>query len=390
MKSNMHVVNDCQRHLKVEVPLKEISAKYDQVYTVFSNKAEVPGFRRGKAPRHIIEQHFSLKVKEEVLSQLISQSYQQAVEENKLEPVAQAEISQIKFEENKPLTFTATIDIKPQIKLKNYKGITIKKINTSVAPEEIDKALAYLQENLAIVSPVLEERPVREGDFILSDIECFVDGSCIDKRQNTLLFLGPEKNNQNGNFSQQLFGAKPGETRMVNMSLPKDYPKGQYASQEAQFNISIKQIKEKKLPEVNDALAKQIGNYQNVEELKEVIKKDLVKKKERQTRLNTEEEILEYLAKENDFCVPPSLVKRHFEYLQEKAKHKLEDEKLKPEAEKQVKIFFLLNEIAKAEKIKVTSEEISKYNLTPELAELFLREKTMDFLVKEAKISEEG
>lgn len=426
MKSNVQALSDCQRRIQLEVPVQEILDKYDEVYNDFSKNAQVPGFRTGKAPRHVLETHYSSKVKEEVLSQLISQSYQKAISENKLEPIAYPEIKDVKFENNKPLTFTATVDIKPEVKIKNYKGIKVKKAKAVVSQDELDKTLNYLRENLAAVSPILEDRPLKEGDFLLGDIECFVDGTCIDKRQNVLLFLGPGKT-KDDNFTQQLFGAKAGETRKVNMVLPKDYPKSQYALKQAEFNISVKQIKEKKLPELDDALAKQIGNYQSIDELKQAIKKDLTAKKEAQVKLNMEEQILEYLGKENNFSVPPSLVNRRFEYLLEQAKHKLGhqgfkkeeiekeskslEEKLKPEAEKQVKIYFILNEIAQAEKVKVTPEEmeerydylsvaygkskdeikkeVEEHNLAADLEEEILREKTVDFLVKVAKIEEE-
>lgn len=426
MKTDVQVVNHCQCRLKLEVSVKEILDKYDEVYDDFSKIAQVPGFRTGKAPRPVLEQHYSGKVKEEVLNQLISQSYQQAVKENSLEPIAYPEISEVKFENNKPLTFIATVDIKPEIKVKNYRALKIKKKNTEVSLGEIDKTLGYLRENLAVVSPILEDRPLREGDFLLGDIECFVDGSCIDKRQNVLLFLNGDKNKED-NFTQQLFGAKAGEARKVNMVLPKDYGQAKYASREAEFNISIKQIKEKKLPELNDAFAKQVGNYQTIDELKEAVKQDLIKKQEAQIRLNMEEQIFEYLLKENNFSVPASLVNKRFEYLLEQTKHKLEhqgfkkeeigkenkslEEKLKPEAERQVKICFLLNKIAETEDMKVASQEIEKkyqhlsqvygksmdeireevneHNLAEDLAEEILREKTIDFLVKEAKIEEE-
>ena len=189
MKSDMKVINGCQRQLKLEASVEEILTKYDKVYGQLQKVAQVPGFRLGKAPRHILEQHFSDKAKEEVLSQLITKSYQKAVEQNSLEPVTYPEISDIKFEKNKPLYFTAKVDVKPEIKLKNYKGIKVKKKKIDITPEEINKALSSIRENLSVISPVLEDRELREGDFILADIECFVDGVCIDKRQDTLLFL---------------------------------------------------------------------------------------------------------------------------------------------------------------------------------------------------------
>ncbi len=429
MKTNVEVIDNCQRRLKLEVPIKEISAKYDEVYADLHKTAQVPGFRVGKVPREILERNFAAKVKEEVLSQLISAGYQKAIEENSLDPVSYPEISDIKFEESKPLFFTAKVDIKPEVKLKSYKGIKVKKKKTETSQEEIDKTLKLLQENFAVVEPVLEDRALREGDFVLSDIECFVDGTCIDKRQNMLLFLGKENTETSkDNFTPQLFGAKPGQVRKVNMALPKDYPQAKYASKEAEFNISLKQIKEKKLPELNDDLAKQMGNYTGLEQLKEAVKRDLIKKKEIQINLETEQQIFGYLLEQNPFAVPPSLVKKRLDYLIEDAGHKLEhqgfkkediekqkktlEEKLKPEAEKQVRLYFILNEIAKTEDLKVTpeelenrylylshlygktveeiKEEVSEHDLIEDFKEEMLREKTVDLLVKDAQIEEES
>lgn len=429
MKTNVEVMDHCQRQLKLEVPVKEISAKYDQVYAGLQKTAQVPGFRVGKVPREILEGNFAAKVKEEVLSQLISAYYQKAIEENSLEPISYPEISDIKFEENKPLFFTAKVDVKPEVKLKNYKGIKVKKKKAEVIQEEIDKTLKLLQENFAVVEPVLEDRALKEGDFVLSDIECFVDGTCIDKRENMLLFLGKENaETSKDNFTQQLFGAKPGQMRKVNMALPKDYPQAKYASKEAEFNVSLKQIKQKKIPELNDDLAKQIGNYQGLEQLKEAVKRDLIKKKEIQINLETQQQIFGYLLGQNSFAVPPALVKKRLDYLIEEAGHKLEDqgfkkeevekqkktmeEKLKPEAEKQVRLYFILNEIAKTEDLKVAPEELesrylylshlydktveeikeeaTEHNLIEDLKEELLREKTVDLLVKDAQIEEES
>lgn len=427
MKSDMKVINGCQRQLKLEASVEEILTKYDKVYGQLQKVAQVPGFRLGKAPRHILEQHFSDKAKEEVLSQLITKSYQKAVEQNSLEPVTYPEISDIKFEKNKPLYFTAKVDVKPEIKLKNYKGIKVKKKKIDITPEEINKALSSIRENLSVISPVLEDRELREGDFILADIECFVDGVCIDKRQDTLLFLS-EKDTKpaKDNFVQQLFGAKIGQIKKVAMALPKDYHQAKYASRQAEFNISIKQIKKKELPALDDTLAKAVGNYKTLEELKEVIKQDLLKKKEVQAKLEMEQSILENLSEHRSFAVPASLVTKRLDYLIDNAQHKLEqqgfkkediekqkqalEEKLKPEAEKQVKLYFILNKIAQIENLKVTPQdlereyqylsqiygksleeikkEISEHNLVEDLKEELLRGRSVDFLVKEARIEE--
>ena len=210
------------------------------------------------------------------------------------------------------------------------------------------------------------------------------------------------------------------------MALPKDYHQAKYASRQAEFNISIKQIKKKELPALDDTLAKAVGNYKTLEELKEVIKQDLLKKKEVQAKLEMEQSILENLSEHRSFAVPASLVTKRLDYLIDNAQHKLEqqgfkkediekqkqalEEKLKPEAEKQVKLYFILNKIAQIENLKVTPQdlereyqylsqiygksleeikkEISEHNLVEDLKEELLRGRSVDFLVKEARIEE--
>lgn len=427
MKVDIKDIQDCQKLLKIQVESQRILDEYQNVLKEFSKSASVPGFRQGKAPVDLIKIHYDSKVKEETLHRLIHESYHEALSSNKIEFIGYPKVDEIQFEiEEKPtLIFSVTVDIRPKIQLKPHKNIKLKKKKLLVEDEEIQKTLKALQEQNAKLVTV-DGQPSKMGDYLVCDYKINIDDKQIDSKQNVLLLL--DENSQLPHLVKNLAGCQKDTAQKIELILPKDYPKNEYRNKKSIWHIDIKQIKEKILPKIDDEFAKDIGNFKDLEELKNIIKDELTVAKKQKAELDIKQQIFDFLLKSTNFSLPPSLLKRQTERLVNDAKIKLLyqglnkeqvesqqaalEEKLKPDAENQLKLFFILDRIADEENIDVsetdtanhidslaksskqTKEEILKYindnDLMDDLKMQLRHEKTVEFLLKDAVVEEEG
>ena len=266
------------------------------------------------------------------------------------------------------------------IKLGKYRGLSAQKKEIKVTPEEIEQGLKGVQDSLAKFS-VVENRPAAMGDFLIADYGLFVDGKEAEKRADDWFELREEEFLKG--FSSQLVGAKGGEEREVQIPFPEKFGRKEWAGKTGTFKVKVKEVKEKKLPSLNDELAKETGEFQTLEELRKHLEKQIESEKSRKAEREFEEALLDALLKENSFSVPTGVVERRQVHLAESAFESLHRsgmpaealekegkaifEKLRPEAEKQVRLSFLLDAVAKKEKLEVIDvdfqikyEELSK------------------------------
>ncbi len=411
----------CEKILTVEVDSSAVQKEYDEFYKAIAPQAKVPGFRPGKAPREVLMMHYQGEAQETVLKNLISDSYRQAVSEKALEPLGHPRIQDVHFHDSH-LTYKACIEVRPKIKLSRITGLSAKKEAAAVKTEEIDQSLNYIRESLAQYKAV-EDRPAQMGDFVIADYVCLVEGKEADKRNDDWFELREEEFLKG--FSSQLAGIRPGEEREVRVTFPENAQRQEFSGKPAVFKIKAKELKLKILPELNDDLAKDAGDYQTLAELKSKIEKDLLARKEQEKETQFENALLDELLKHNKIDLPSGLVERRLSYLMEKVRHdfmsggRSEEDfekekgnletKLEPEARRQVHLAFLLDEIAVKEGIQVLEEElkekynqfaqrykqpveqIEKYYMQKEEALDALRdqirnEKTIEFLKKNAKV----
>lgn len=360
----------CEKILKVEVPQEEIRKEYDHYYKEIAAQAKVPGFRPGKAPRNVLELHYNDQARQHVVEHLISHSYRQAIQEKSLEPLAFPDVKDVKFDEKK-LSYEAHIETRPKVKLSKVTGLSVKKDQLELKPEEIDQVLKRVQDSTAQFKAV-EDRGAQTGDHVIADYVCLVEGREVEKRQDDWFEL-QEKDYLEG-FSKQLAGVKPGEERSIQTTFPQDFGKKDLAGKPAVFNIKVKEIKTKILPELNDELAQSAGEFKTLAELKERIEKDLRENKTRELETQYEKNLLDEFLKHNKLELPEGLVKRRSEKLMENAvenvrsrgvaPEKLEEMKknLQPEFEKearrQIHLAFLLEEVAQKENIQVLQEDV--------------------------------
>lgn len=422
MKISIKEANNCQKILQVEVPKEDIAVEFDNFYERIQNQAQVPGFRKGKAPRNILEQHFAHRAEEEVLTHLIKEYYQKAIEKEQIHPVDVPQISNINFKKSEKLSFQATVDVRPKFNLKTYKGLKIKKKNLAVKDEEINKVLNFLQERYAQFLPI-EKRPVQKDDYIICDYNYSVEGKVVEKKDRVWLWVN-EKLFIPG-LLQQLEGINPQEKKEFDLELPEHYHPKELAKKIAHFDFLVKEIKEKKLPELNEEFAKTLGKN-SLEELKNQMKEDLIKEKEAISKQEMKDQLIEQLVKAMPLDVPGSLVNKREELLKETTRQKLkrqglneeqikEEEKqlenvFKQEALKQIRTFFILEEISEKENINIEEEELnkrveaiaqvyqqkkedvleylSKNNMLENLRWELWEEKVISFLVEHAKIED--
>ncbi|OGW92874.1 MAG: trigger factor [Omnitrophica bacterium RIFCSPLOWO2_12_FULL_45_13] len=423
MKTKAKSVEECTTLFEIEVPKETIDKAFEDMYAQFAKSANIPGFRVGKAPKELVRKYYPKEAKKEVMNQVIPGAYQNAVEEHKIEPIGYPEITDLIFEEGKMMTFKAKVDTRPKFKLKNYKGIQIDKKKAAVKGEDINKAIENLREyNAKYVAA--EDRPIQLNDYVVSDLECVVDGrSAHKKREN--LWLYADKESLMSGLTEKMIGMKKGEERDIEVALPEKYPDKTLAGKIAKYHVNVKDIKVRSLPSVDDEFAKDLGK-ENLEQLKKEIAEALEKKMVSDGEIAMENQLLSKLIDENSFAVPSNLIKKQAHLMIEDAKAKLQEKgfkkedldkkddeftgRFKDDAARRVRLMFILDRIATDETIEADDKDLEnaykaisiqtgknekeikdyyeKEALKDNLLERIREEKTIEFLLKNADIKE--
>ncbi|MFH1074795.1 MAG: trigger factor, partial [Candidatus Firestonebacteria bacterium] len=247
IKVNILEEKDCKKVLKIEVPSDRVLVEIENMYSNLEKIAEIPGFRAGKAPRGLIEKNFRQKVEKDVLEKLIASAYLNALKVQNINPIAYPQIADVKFEPGKPMEFTAHVEIRPEIKLSRYKGIKVKKEPVKVKKEDIEKSLNYMREKQADFAPV-EGRAVKEGDFVMIDFQGAAEGVSADKLKAADYFCEVGSKKIFPEVEAALIGASVNDVKDVLVEYKADFPGKDLAGKKVMFKVTVKGIKEKKLP----------------------------------------------------------------------------------------------------------------------------------------------
>ncbi|MFH1594371.1 MAG: trigger factor [Candidatus Omnitrophota bacterium] len=423
MKTRIKNVEDCTKILQVEIPVNLVKEMTEEVYKEIKKVAKVPGFRTGFVPQDLLEKHYSKDAREDILKRLIPEGYKKALENHNVSPVSFPRVFNINFESEKPLTFEAQVDTRPSFKLKSYKGIKVKKKRLSVSSEELDSALSRLQNTNAKYNDV--KRPIGKGDYSVCEVEAFIDGRSITKKNKNMWIMADKEGSMLG-LGEELVGMEKGQTKEIEAKLPDDYPDKKYAGKTAKFKVLVNEVKEKDLPPLDDNLAKSI-NIESLDQLKKEIEAQLFARKEMNLKIEMESQIIDRLLKDYKFSVPASMADRQKEVLSKRMEYELSrsgiqkddvekrikelDPRLKEDAKDKVKIYFVLDDIAAKEDIKVDEADIEsrltsvaqstgrsvedvkehyeKEDLLGGLSEEIKEAKVLEFLLKEADVTEE-
>ncbi|MBI4713261.1 MAG: trigger factor [Planctomycetes bacterium] len=399
VQAQVKEVGPCKVQITIEVPKDKVKKELEDKYSHFMTNAVVSGFRKGHAPRHLIERKFGKDIHNEVKLDLINTSSTEAFKENNLDPITDpsVEFEKIIMDETKPMNFDITVEVMPKIELTDYTGVTVKKHKIEVTSKETDSSLDEIRQ--ARGEWVIADNKTQKGDLLIVDQELKIDDKVISKQENSQLVLGPELmmfGKPAPVLVQTLQNAKKGETKEVTIpasggistdKVPDDAEKADYRpdvhrdsayglrNKDAHLKVTIKEIKRLKLPEVNEAWAKEMG-FDSLAKLKDELKKRLHRQKENIAARQTEDEILDKILSKTDFPVPESLVNESTDHLvrrrlmqmqlakmpEEKIKEMID--KLKTEtkeiAVRDIKIEFICDHIAKKEKIFVTEDDIKQ------------------------------
>jgi trigger factor len=420
----------CHKKLRIEVAAERVAGTRAEILQEFRKVAAIPGFRPGKAPEPMVEKRYAGQIDEELRKRLIPESYRETLGEQKLKVIGYPQIESVEYKPGSALVYTAAVDTAPEFSLPDYKGIPVKKKTVTVKDEEINKTIDSLREQQAEFTAV-EGRAIQTGDFAVINYTGVADGKPISELLPDAKELGENKDfwllisvdSFLPGFCDQLVGAKAGEKRQVLVDFPADFPQKAVAGKKATFFVDVVSIKEKKLPEVNDEFAKKVG-LDNVEKLKDAVRKSLVTEAESQQDSEVRRQIADYLLGKVEFELPESLVKQEtrsiiYEVVRENSlrgasKEQLEEKKdeifgfATQNAKGRLRTSFILDAIAEAEQIKVEEVEIEqriaevaqRSRTTPEklkaelaekngfgeIEEQILVGKTLDFLVANAKI----
>ena len=390
----------CEKILTIEVAQDRISQEYESFYKAIAPRAKVPGFRPGKVPQDVLVMHYEKNANDSVLETLLSESLPKALREKDLNPLTTPEIKDIQFTKEK-LVYKAFIETRPKIKLSKVTGLTAKKEKVVVSAEDIAKALKQTQEMHAQYKAV-EERAAKMGDFVITDYVCTVDGKEMEKRNDDWIELKEEEYLKG--FSSQLVGANVGDEKDVQISFPADMADKRAAGKTAVFKMKVKEVKEKKLPLLDDELAKQAGEYKDLNDLKQKLTADLEKRATDEKEASFERELLNELIKHNKIDLPNGLLQRRAEYLMDQSRQRFmqqggteelfdkEKEKMlkefEMEARRQIHVAFLLDEIAETQGIK--SEQADLVKKYEALSQQFRQPKeTIEKYYKEHKEAQE-
>lgn len=362
----------CEKILKIELDPSDVKREYESFYSSISAKAKIPGFRPGKAPRSVLMMHYQDEAKKNVLNQLISDSYREAIKEEAIEPIGYPQIDEVDFSEEK-LVYRAQIEVRPKIKLSKVTGLQVKKEPTVVKPEEIEESLKRVQKAQAQYKTI-EDREARENDYVVIEYVCKSGEAVVDQRDEDWVQVKEEEYIKG--FAKSLTGAKSGDEKDISVTLPENFWKKEYAGKPAVFSVKVKELKEEILPEMNDDLAKGAGNFDSLAALKEKIRHEILAAKEKQAEASYEKALLDELIKQNKISLPEGMVARRLEYLVKDAlahyersgfpKEKLEEmtkelrKDLEDEAKRQVHIAFLLDEISTKENLAALEEDFEK------------------------------
>lgn len=364
--------------LTIEVPAEELEKAIQSAYMKQKGKISLPGFRKGKVPRPMIEKMYGVGIfYEDAANELINQEYPKAAEESGVDIVSRPVIDVVTIEKGQPFVFTAEVAVRPEVTLGKYMGVSVTKIDTSVTEEEIQAEVEKERENNAR-SITVEDRPAAEGDTVVIDFEGFVDGKTFEggKGENHTLVLG--SHSFIDTFEEQLVGRNAGDETEVNVTFPEDYQAKELAGKPAVFKVKVNEIKCKELPELDDDFAQDVSEFDTLAEYKESVGKKIQERKEAAAKRDKEEEAINKIVDKSKMEIPDAMIDTQVEsMLQEFANRMAQQglslqqytqfsgttleklkEQMRPDAVKRIQTSLVLEQIAKEENIQISEEEV--------------------------------
>src|SRR5947207_3076296 len=374
MKAELIDVSATKKNLEIEIPQEVVDKEVTEIAQGFARKARVPGFRPGKAPIGVVKTRYRDEILSEMMQHLMPKYVGDAIEERKLEIVRPPQYESVDYEHGKPLRFKAVFEVYPNLNVTNYEGIPVQEISTKVEDSEVDASLKKLQEDMAELVPVEEERPAKEGDFVEISFDGVIKGTeeAPVTGQKAVAEIGGR--NTLKEFSDNLLGLKVADQKTFDVEYRPDYPEAKLAGKTVEYKVTVDAIKTKEVPELNDEFAQRLGEYKTVDDVKTDIRKKLETRKRDNAQEALREKLVEWLEDNNDFELPESLVERQLQIRGQRLLRDLSRQGIHPErlevdwnkiredqqkqAVRDVKGSLILDHISEKENITVTDVEI--------------------------------
>ncbi|MEM9400431.1 MAG: trigger factor, partial [Verrucomicrobiota bacterium] len=380
MNISLEDVSACRKRIKIEVPVKTVDEELVRVTTEFQKAARIKGFRPGKAPRAMIEKMYSNEINEELKRTLVPKAFRQAVQSKELKIVSEPQVEDLNFQRGVSMSFSTIVDLQPEFKLPDYKGIKVKKGDAEISDQDVEELKKNILDQHAEFKDI-EDRELQSGDFAVIDYTGTVDDKPVSEFVQSPATLSENKNfwlwikddHFLPNFPQQLVGMNIGESRTITIDFPEDYYHETLQKKKGSYQVTLNSIKLKELPELTDEIAQKVAEC-DAEELMKRIHQNLQSQKANTIRNAQNKEIIEFLNKSTKFELPESVVKKEtermmYDIVQENQARGISDDMLEEKkkdifeaaqvsAKDEVKVSFILDKISDEEKINVDTNEI--------------------------------
>jgi len=375
MKVNVEDVSSVKKVLHIEIPQKTVASEVDSAYRDVKKNAKVKGFRPGKAPRSVLERLYKKDVQADVSSKLIQTSFTEAIKETELKIISSPKVDPPELDATQAYAYDATVEVKPELEDLAIKGLALKRTNYKAGDEEIEAQLSMLQKNMAKKVKIEEDRPVQADDFVLVDYEGFKEGKPFEetsKTENFTLKIGDAHISKD--FDDNLIGKKAGDSIDFDVTFPEDYHNEKLKNLTIQFHVDLAEIRKEELPELDDAFAKSMGQFETLEDLKNVIKDNLTQGYEKRIEQELNEQIFKDIIGKIDFELPESMIEYELENIIADTERRLTyqntsmekvglsrellQEQYRETAEQQVRRQIILGKVIEQETLELTDEEL--------------------------------
>lgn len=376
MQIKVESLSTVKKKINFEIPASRVASEIDKVYGEIGKRAAIKGFRKGKVPKALIEKHYSDMMEQDVVKNLVNETYFKALAEEKINPVSYPVIENDDLKKGEPFKYSAVVEVFPEVAVKEYAGLEVFREMYHFDEQIINRRLEEMRESLAQLEPAEGERPATVGDFVTFDFEGFIDGVPFEggKGEDFQLELGSGRFIPG--FEEQIGGMKVGEEREIKVTFPENYGQPELAGKEATFAIAVKEIKVKELPSLDDDFVKELGEYETLDQLRAHLREDYEKQEKERIEAEFKERIVKALIEKNNLEVPEALIDQQLDLMLDNAKKRLAYQKLNLEmmgldderykiqfrsaAESQVKGSLLLEALARQEDIKPAESDLDE------------------------------
>ena len=374
--------NPCQRELTIEVPAEVVKAETDSIVNKYQKLARVPGFRKGKVPASMVRQRFADDIKNEIVEVLVPRYFREETKKQNMAPVSQPRVTDLHIHEGEPLKFKASFEILPEFKVAPYDDIRVTTLDTNVTDQDVETALDNLRQQQATYTAVEEDRPLADGDFAVAgfkgtpkEAEQDADSKPVEVDE-IMVEIGGE--NTIPEFSENLRGAKAGEQRTFDVKYADDFADKRLAGKSMTYEVNVKGIKTRSVPELNDDFAKELSaDFNTLDELRNRLRENMKAEREHEAEHQGKDKLIEELVKRNDFPVPEAMLNDQIDLRLERGLRALAAQGMKTEdmkrmdlprlragqreaALREVKASLILEQIADEEKVEVSDEELER------------------------------